>query len=273
MNKFLIVSSIIALPLTACNSSTEETSNNQTLQTTTHTIGNSTAQYTSKSCVAEDQDEPLTEDGDIFVSIDSLYFETLTDAIYNHPDESFSLTMAHGQAVLPTISLIFIPLMSVFCSHDLFALNQCTYVMNDDENDTTVSGSMSGNTLSFTVENYDKKLDEQSTIDIVFEDTYYRKGSMITREASGNVVTVNWNRDIYGTEYFSSSDQLGNQLQYKENSDCSGTMSSESYDEDLDLINRTMSASWSTAGQPDFQYTSCFYNSEAEGLECSSGGL
>lgn len=272
MNKLLIITSLIVFPLTGCNSDGDITDIDLTgtdLTVPDKKIDDN-KQYISKSCIDDDSNEPLTENTDIFVSLDSLYFNNITNAISERDD--ITLTVAHSSASLNTFGIATLPLITFFCTYESFEENQCTYTIDGEDTHTEVSGSKSSNSLSYTIDKLDKTLNEQSLTTVTYEDIHYRNGSMIVTEPSGTT-TVNWSRSSDGTEYYSTSDQLGNKVEFIENSDCSGEMSYARYNEALDVIDITLDSNWSTLGQPVFAYNRCSYDSELMGLKCSSGAL
>lgn len=274
MNRKIIITALIIMPIASCNISSES-DNKAALDNDLNTQNShvpALGQYKSASCTAETTTTTsFTEETDTFVSPDSVASARLSNAIQTKDD--LLVGFAYSQVALATTgSVAFLPLITVYCSYESYELNQCTYVLDDEYSHTEVTGNKADDKLSFKIESFDKEYNEITKTTVVFQDEFYRTGTMTSTDLSGKV-TQTWSRDADGTEHYRTSDELGNYLEFTESSDCSGSMSMAKYGDILNQVEETKEASWSTEGQPKFDYTVCRYDDEVMGLECSSGAL
>jgi len=204
--------------------------------------------------IASDIPESI-KNNDAFIELsNSLLYSKLIGSI-----GSIDLTMAFG------------PIFATgFCDAELSANNQCNNTIPATDNrEIQTTGQFVDGVLSF--ESYIKPAGSSDTghktLTYSGDGSPYWQGSYTIypdpNNQSQKQTVITWNRD-QNTENFSSTSSNGNYVTATERSDCSGTISLQSTEDDGDI--NTVSGSWQLNGNTTTgQVTSC-HNENCDSL-------
>ena len=159
------------------------------------------------------------------------------------------------------INDMFVPLLTVPCSHETYDATGCrpNFLFGGGVEDA----SLTGERLSFTL------IDEDVVNQIVIGNRNY-DSLTLTSTKGASVTTSAWSRLGDGTEVYSGDSGDGNVIRYTERPDCSG----EGYIAQAEngSVKQTFEISWTSTTAADFtlSYTLCNY---VDGTDCVSGAF
>lgn len=233
--RFLALST--ALALTACGGSSSSSSS---VLPSRNDVVNVADVDTSLSC----REHEIAVSGRPTMS----RFDLISYPVYSDNLETF---LSSGSATWPSFGLLDASYSSsignfIFstCNYEMYAENRCTLI-GSPQNVSVNNGVLSFDSVNNGV------LEMEATVN----DVLFNEGTVIIHQGEGITETIQWTRDLDGTERFNKVYSGGASLEFTENPDCSGNASFIW----VEGADRSADVSWNSPNDANFKidYTYC----------------